>query len=81
MGFQHFKPIVHEAASRKGGKIKVVKGFGKNPELARLAGSKGGKAKHANRSKEKPDKEEAYTGGERRLLEKLLDYLDEQVQE
>ena len=54
MGFQHFKPVVRKAAQRKGGKIRVSKGFGKNPELARSAGQKGGLAKAANK-KEKKD--------------------------
>lgn len=57
MGFQHFKEVVHEAASRKGGEIRVSKGFGKNPELAREAGRKGGLQKHANRGKEPKPKE------------------------
>ena len=41
MGFQHFKKPIHEAASRKGGEIRVSKGFGKNRKLASEAGKKG----------------------------------------
>lgn len=49
-GFQDMPDVVHSAASRKGGRIKVKKGFAVNPELAREAGRKGGLSKHGNRS-------------------------------
>lgn len=58
MTFASMPGVVHEAASRKGGKVRTKKGFAKNNELAKLAGSKGGKAKHENRRKEDVQAEE-----------------------
>ena len=78
MGFQDVPRIVHTAASRKGGRIKIDKGFAKNKELAKLAGAKGGHAKEANKTKrqEKPVAE----SGEASFLDEILGVLDEQVQ-
>lgn len=41
-------------AGALGGKAKVPKGFAVNKELARIAGSKGGRQRHANISQEEP---------------------------
>lgn len=71
MGFQHFKKTVHEAASRKGGRIKISKGFGKNPALASEAGRKGGIAKHANQGEE-PQQREDNTGDPGELVDQLF---------
>lgn len=71
MGFQHFKKPIHEAASRKGGRIKISKGFGKNPALASEAGRKGGIAKHANRGKGRGP-EEVSPGDSRELVDQLF---------
>lgn len=78
MGFQHMKDVYHKAASRKGGKIKIKKGFGANPELARLAGAKGGKAKHENRSRADYSPKKADTGHDNgpRLAD-VLDTIEE----
>lgn len=76
MGFQDFHEAVHRAASRKGGRIRVSKGFGKNRKLAAEAGRKGGLQKHANRNK-KSGPEEVSSGGNTGLLEKVLGDLDE----
>lgn len=51
MGFQHMHPVIRRAAQRKGGRWKLKKGFGTNPELARKAGSKGGTNKKLNAEK------------------------------
>ena len=60
MGFQDVPKIVHEAASRKGGRIHTAKGLAKiSAERRREITSMGGKAKYANRNKDgaKPSKE------------------------
>lgn len=44
------KPVVHQAASRKGGKVRKKKGFGVlSPEKLKEVSSRGGKASQANR--------------------------------
>lgn len=80
MGFQHMKRPILEAASRKGGKIRVDKGFAKNKELAREAGAKGGKAKYENQSRGivKTQKDSSNSGVN---LADIFGDLDEQIQE
>lgn len=78
MGFQHMKPIVLEAASRKGGKWKIRKGFGTNHELAVEAGSRGGIAKRENRNKETVISEETDTSIDKGHLEKVLGDIGEE---
>lgn len=80
MGFQHMKEPIRVAAQRKGGKIRVKKGFGSNPELAREAGAKGGITKHANKAKGIVKTQED-TSDSTSILERLLEDLDEQIQE
>lgn len=65
-------PSVRQAAQRKGGKWRRRKGFAANPDLARSAGSLGGKAKHANRNNSNPDKTQADTSPDQSLMEKVL---------
>lgn len=58
-------PILHKAASAKGGRAKVKKGFAMNPELAKTAGSKGGVAKRDNnRGGEGAKQTQADSGGD-----------------
>ena len=45
MGFQNTNPIIAKEIQRKGGRVRVKKGFAKNPRLAVEAGRKGGIAK------------------------------------
>lgn len=71
MGFQHLRPIVHEAASRKGGRIKVDKGFAVNRDLAVEAGRKGGIAKRENQGKE-PIKSQENNGESGSVMEQIL---------
>lgn len=40
---QEREPNFYQRIGRKGGKVKVSKGFGTNSELARTAGAKGGR--------------------------------------
>ena len=77
MAFQHNHEVVQQAISRKAGKIRNKrKGFGSNPALARIAGSKGGHAKQANKDKI-PDFKQEYPSGDRNFLEDVLGTLDE----
>ena len=62
MSFRKMHPLLAKEIQRKGGKARVKKGFGVNPDLARQAGSKGGKAKHANRSKGEAVKKDNSSG-------------------
>lgn len=78
MGFQHMRGIVHEAASRKGGKIKVVKGVGKlPPDRRREIASMGGKAKNENKSNPIPVTQEEDPGDSDGFLERILTTLNE----
>ena len=78
MGFQHMRSIVHEAASRKGGKIKVVKGVGKlPPDRRREIASIGGKAKHENKSNPDSVPKEKDSGDSDGFLERILTTLNE----
>lgn len=54
MGFQHMRRAVHEAASRKGGKIRVRKGIGlMHPDKVKEITTKGGLASADSRKKGK----------------------------
>lgn len=73
MGFQHFKGITHEAASRKGGEIKVSKGFGKNRKLASEAGRKGMARRWSDEGRsKKPKPEEVNISDSRELVDELF---------
>lgn len=50
MGFQHMSPEDRKKVSSKGGKKGSTGGFYANRELAKIAGSKGGKNRWANLS-------------------------------
>lgn len=76
MTFADMHDVVHRAASAKGGRMRVKKGFATNKELAKIAGSKGGKAKHANRGRE-DRKEEEDTRGNNGFLERVLGDIDD----
>lgn len=70
-GFQDVPKVVHLAASRKGGKIKVKKGFAMNPELAKRAGSIGGRNAAYNR-REGINKTKEDTGGHEFRVDELF---------
>lgn len=77
MGFQDFKPVVHKAASSKGGKVKVPKGLAKlPPEQRKQIAAKGGHAK-ANRSNTDKQVKENRSGDSQRLAD-VLGALDEE---
>lgn len=75
MGFQDMMGYAQKAASSKGGKVKVDKGFAKNKELAKIAGAKGGHAKEANKTKrpERPINAERETS----VMDEILGVLGE----
>lgn len=73
MGFQHLKDIVHEAASRKGGKIKVDKGFAKNTKLASEAGRKGMASRWSDEGRRKAaEQEKVVIRDNRELVDELF---------
>ena len=69
-------PIIHRAASRKGGRARVKKGFAMNPALASEAGRRGGIRKHEIRRKEGAFKEKISTGDYSPRLADLLGDID-----
>lgn len=79
MGFQNTNPIIAREIQRKGGRVKVKKGFGVNPELAKTAGSKGGIAKRDNnkRRNEAKQTQEDTSGDSPVNLADLLGDIDE----
>lgn len=79
MGFQHMPEIVRQAAGRKGGKLKIRKGLGAMPEEQRKTiAAMGGKAKHANRSRNENQQNEATKSQPSSNLGDLLGDLDGQ---
>lgn len=48
---QRYGASFYEAIGRKGGKISSGGGFAQNPELARIAGARGGKASRRRSAK------------------------------
>lgn len=82
MGFQDMPRIVHEAASRKGGKLKIRKGLGSmSEEKRKQIASMGGKARHANKDRGTEDKgkKAGSTMGTPRLADVLGDIDDLEV--
>lgn len=75
-GFADMPEVVHKAASRKGGRVKTNKGFAANRELAKSAGSRGGRAKYENQSKEDRKTEEHRRDGGTPVMEAILGVLD-----
>lgn len=73
--------IVHQAASRKGGKVRKPKGLAKlSPERRREIAAQGGRAKHEknNRSKEETEQTNASQSRDTERLADLFGTLDEQ---
>lgn len=63
MGFQHMKPIVHEQASRKGGKVRKKKGLAAlSPERRKEIASQGG-LKHAENNTSKKGAKQTQASG------------------
>lgn len=82
MGFQDMPRVVHEAASRKGGKLKIRKGLGAmSEEKRKQITSMGGKARHANKSRStnSPAEGGGSQVGSPRLADVLGDIDDPQV--
>lgn len=77
MGFQHMPEVVHKAASRKGGKIKVDKGLATmSYEKRRAIQSEGGKARYANRGENKIVEKRDSSMEEVRRVERISGALD-----
>lgn len=74
-GFQDMESVTHQAASRKGGRIKTKKGFAANPELAKEAGRLGGI--NASRNRENPKQRQEDSGTSTPVLEAILGDIDE----
>lgn len=74
MGFQNTNPIIAREIQRKGGRVRVKKGFGVNPDLAKEAGRKGGVAKRDNnRSGEGAKQTQSDSGGDNTI--RVADFL------
>lgn len=81
MGFQDMPEVVHLAASRKGGKIRTVKGVAAmSPEKRREVQSMGGRAS-GNKSKKGAKQTQEAESGDIPVLEAILGNIDEEVQE
>jgi hypothetical protein len=79
MGFQHMPEVVRRAAQAKGGRVKTKKGLAAmSPEKRHAAQSKGGLARHDNRSRTASQSSETDTGGNRALLERIIGSVDEE---
>jgi len=80
MGFQHMRPIVHEQASRKGGKVRKPKGLASlPPEKVKQITSLGGKANAKNHKSSKGAKQtQASQGRDLPRLADILGTLDEE---
>lgn len=70
-------PILHKAASRKGGLRRVKKGFAMNPKLASEAGRKGAVITNAIRSNKGTKQTQVNNGGSNsiRLADILADLI------
>jgi len=82
MGFQDMLPIVHEAASRKGGRVQTRKGLAtlsdeRKKEIATL----GGKVKYDNSRRTTKSQGEESTSYSPPRVADIPGVLDEQVQE
>lgn len=78
MGWQDTHPVVHKAASAKGGRVQKAKGLATLPvERRREIASLGGKAKHANSSKDKPDEEKTHNSERQVRMADLHGDIDE----
>ena len=73
MGFQHMHDVVREAAQRKGGRIRISKGFGKNRELASKAGRKGMARRWSDEGRSKAaEQEKVVIRDSRELVDELF---------
>jgi hypothetical protein len=77
MGWQDMPKVVHEAASRKGGKVRVKKGLASlSPERRKEIATMGGKAR-VNRDTESSKQKEASGDSQRQRLADILGDIDE----
>lgn len=74
-GFQDMETVTHRAASRKGGRARVKKGFAANPELAKRAGRIGGI--NANQNRKRPKQNEASGSDNLQGLAEILGDIDD----
>jgi len=79
MGFQHMRPIVHEQASRKGGRVRKKKGLASlPPERRKQIASQGGKKNAENyRSNKGAKQTKASESGNPPNLADILGNIDE----
>lgn len=78
MGFQDMPEVVHQAASRKGGKARVRKGWASRTAAERKKiAAKGGKTKYENRSKKAGKNEERTSVGRETIMDAILGDVDD----